>query len=186
MTSFVVIYDACTLFPNTQRDLLLRVAQEGLVQAKWTHAILDELRGALTRARPEIEPEKLSRLVQLISNAVRDAIVEGHEALEQALDLPDPDDRHVLAAAVKAGAQMIVTANIKDFPAEKLSPWGIEAKTPDEFLLDQIWLDRDVVYGSVVRIADSRKKPPNSVGDVLDQLERSGLARTVAELRTKP
>lgn len=129
---------------------------------------------------------KLDRLRQLMISAVRDCLVEGYEPLEEAFELSDPDDRHVLAAAVKAGAQIIVTNNLKDFPAEKLAPWNVEAMSPDEFLLDQISLDRDVVYGSVVRIADSRTNPPHSVADVLSQLERNGLARTVAELRNKP
>lgn len=185
MTSFVVIYDACALFPNTQRDLLIRVAQEGLVQAKWTHRILDEMERAL-RAKRSVDDSKLERLRQLINNSVRDSIVEGYQPLEAALDLPDPGDLHVLAAAVKAGAQVIVTDNLKDFPEDRLAPWSIQAKTPDEFLLDQLSLDRDVVYGSVVRIADSRNNPPQSINDVLNQLERNGLARTVAELRRKP
>lgn len=91
--TFTVVYDANVLYPNTLRDLLIRIAQSGTVQAKWTNAILDEMLAALRRNRPDIPAEKL----------------------------PDPDDRHVLAAAIKAGAQVIVTRNLKDFPSPTFS-----------------------------------------------------------------
>jgi hypothetical protein len=106
-----------------------------------------------------------------------------YEVLIDSLKLPDPDDRHVLAAAIKAKAQVIVTANLRDFPAEALRPWDIDPKSPDEFVRDQISLDRSVIYAAVQQIADSWRNPPGSVDDVLDRLERSGLAISVAELR---
>jgi hypothetical protein len=88
----------------------------------------------------------------------------------------------VLAAAIKAGAQVIVTAD-KDFTADDLAPWDIEAKHPDDFVLDQIDINDRVVWGCVQQIADSRKRRPETVGDVLSQLERSGLVRSAAALR---
>jgi predicted nucleic acid-binding protein len=111
--TFTVVYDANVLYPNTLRDLLIRIAQSGTVQAKWTNAILDEMGRAL---RPDIPDEKLERLRELMNRAVRDCLVAGYEPLIEGLKLPDPDDRHVLAAAIKAGAQVIVTRNLKDFP----------------------------------------------------------------------
>jgi PIN domain len=101
--------------------------------------------------------------------------VVGYEPLIQGLQLPDPDDRHVLAAAIRSRAQVIVTRNLKDFPVDVLSSWNTEAKHPDEFVLDQIDLDRQAVYGAVQRIADSYSMPPLTVNDVLDALERDGL-----------
>src|SRR6187551_94237 len=103
--------------------------------------------------------------------AVRDWKVSGYEDLVDALKLPDPDDRHVLAAAIKAKAQVIVTSNVRDFPSAELRRWDIDPKTPDEFVRDQISLDRSVVYASVQQIADSWLKPPGSIDDVLDRLE---------------
>ena len=97
--AFIVVYDANVLYPNTLRDLLIRISQAGLVQAKWTNEILDEMLRALNRNRPDIPSDKLDRLRQLMNGAVRDSLVSGHEALIEGLKLPDPADRHVLAAA---------------------------------------------------------------------------------------
>jgi predicted nucleic acid-binding protein len=134
--AFIVIYDANVLYPNTLRDLLIRIAnQPHLVQAKWTDKILDEMLDALRKNFPDISEEKTTRLRGLMNDAVRDCLVSGYEPLIDSLDLPDPDDRHVLAAAIKAGAQVIVTRNLKDFPAEKLAPWNIKAKSPEDFVL---------------------------------------------------
>ncbi len=180
---FVVIYDASVLYPSTLRDLLLRVAQAGLVQARWTEEILDEMFAALKRDRPELDPVRLDRTRVLMGMAVRDWKVTGYEPLVDALKLPDPDDRHVLAAAIRARAQVIVTSNLRHFPAADLDAWDIEAKSPDDFVRDQVSLDRPAVYAAVHQIADSWRNPPGSVDDVLDRLERNGLAVTVAELR---
>jgi predicted nucleic acid-binding protein len=181
--AFVVVYDACVLYPNTLRDLLIRLAQRGLVQAKWSDVILDEVFLNLTANRPDLDPTKLDRTRELMNTAVRDSLVTGFEKLIDALDLPDPDDRHVLAVAIKSGAQVIVTENLKDFPPDALRAWDVEAKSPDDFVSDQIHLDASIVYGEVVRIADSRKRSVQTVDDVLDQLERSGLVSSVALLR---
>jgi predicted nucleic acid-binding protein len=184
--AFVVVYDASVLYPSTLRDLLIRIAQSGLVQAKWTEEILDEMFAALQRQRPELDPAKLTRTRSLMSTAVRDWKVTNYADLVDSLKLPDPDDRHVLAAAIRAKAQVVVTSNIRDFPAAELRKWDIDGKTPDEFVRDQISLDRSVIYASVQQIADSWKNPPGSVDDVLSRLERSGLAMSVAELRARP
>ena len=131
--AFIVVYDANVLYPNTLRDLLLRITQAGLVQAKWTSQILDEMIRALSRNRPDIPAGKLDRLRDLMNQAVRDCLVTGYEPLVEGLKLPDPGDRHVLAAAIRAGAQVIVTSNLKHFPSADLQPWDIEAKAPDDF-----------------------------------------------------
>ncbi len=181
--SFVVLYDANVLYPSTLRDLLIRIAQAGLVQAKWTDRILDEVFNNLTANRPDLDPARLARTRELMNRAVRDSLVQGYEPIEPGLDLPDPDDHHVLAAAIKAKAQVLVTRNIRDFPAAALQPWDIDVKSPDEFVLDQLDLSREVVYGAVQRIADSWTSPPGTVADVLDRLESDGLVRSAAALR---
>jgi predicted nucleic acid-binding protein len=126
---FIVVYDANVLYGNTQRDLMLRIALTGLVQAKWTDEILDEAMEAIARNRPDIDPARLARTRQLMVDAVPDCIVRGYEPLMEGLRMSDPDDRHVLAAAIKSGAQVIVTAD-KGFAEEDLTPWKIEAKDP--------------------------------------------------------
>lgn len=119
-----------------------------------------------------------------MGTAVRDWKVTGYERLIDAVTLPDPDDRHVLAAAIRARAQVIVTANLRHFPRKELRHWDIDPKSPDDFVRDQIGLDRAVVYAAVQQIADSWRNPPGSVSDVLDRLDHAGLAVSVAELRT--
>jgi hypothetical protein len=127
--AFIVVYDANAMYGNTPRDLLIRIGRAGLVQAKWTEDILDEALGSLVRNRPDITQEKLARLRELINSAIPDCLVTGYEPLIEGLKLPDPQDRHVLAAAIKAGAQVIVTANLKHFPAEILSH-GLSRRNP--------------------------------------------------------
>ena len=102
--AFVVVYDACVLFPAPLRDLLMRVALTDLVQAKWTDRILDECFVNLAAYRPELSSERLRRTRELMIQAVRDCMVTGYEPLIDGINLPDPGDRHVLAAAIRANA----------------------------------------------------------------------------------
>ncbi|HYO18026.1 MAG TPA: PIN domain-containing protein [Dermatophilaceae bacterium] len=180
---YVVLYDANVLYPSTLRDLLIRVAQAGLVQAKWTDQILDEAFTNLKENRPDLDPARLARTRALMNEAVRDCLVWDFEPLIEALTLPDPDDRHVLAAAIKARAQVIVTNNLKDFPSSALQTWDMEAKSPDHFMLDQIDLSRHAVYAAVQRMADSRERPATTFADILAMLEREGLVESAASLR---
>lgn len=179
--AFTVLYDTCALYPTTQRNLLIRLARTGLVRARWSAGILEELDRNL--AKRGIAGDKRERLFRLMKAAVRDCVVAGYEPLVEGLKLPDPDDRHVLAAAIKANAQAIVTNNLTDFPRECLDPFGIEARSPDDFVMDLIDINDRIVHACIQQIVDERRNPPESFGDVLGQLERSGLIETVAELR---
>jgi predicted nucleic acid-binding protein len=184
--AFIVVYDANVLYPNTLRDLLIRIAQlPHIVQAKWTDEILDEMLEALRKNRPDISEEKASRLRERMIAAVRDCLVLGHQPLIEVLDLPDPDDRHVLAAAIKVNAQIIVTWNRKDFPSEKLAPWGVRAKSPDDFVRDVMGIDAQAVWACVQQIVDSRTRRPVAIEDVLGELERDGLVASAAAMRIR-
>ena len=184
MATFTVIYDANVLWPNTVRDLLIRVAQARLVRARWTDQILDETFRTLLAKRPDLVPDRLVRTRTLMNKAIPDVLVSGYEPLIRILELPDPDDRHVLAAAIKAGAQMIVTDDKGDFPADRLAPWGVEACSADHFAHAMVDLDPKRIFVILQQMADSRIRPPMSVEDVLTTLERSGLVETVAALRS--
>lgn len=115
------------------RDILLQFSHDGLYRARWSREILAEWRRNLLALRPELEPS-IDRQVELMDIGFPESVVEGFERLIPALDLPDPDDRHVLAAAIKCGAQHIVTENLRDFPEEVLAEFDIEPVTADEFL----------------------------------------------------
>jgi predicted nucleic acid-binding protein len=181
--AFVVIYDACVLYPAPLRDLLVRLANTELVRARWSEPILDECFRNLLDNRPDLKPEALARTRDLMTQAVPDCIVTGFEALIDGLDLPDQDDRHVLAAAIRSGAQAIITFNLKDFPESKLAPYNVEAKHPDDFVLDMIDLAPGVVATVIAEQAKALRSPPRSVGELLDTLRDQGVVRSVAKLR---
>jgi hypothetical protein len=174
--AFVVVYDACVLYPAPLRDLLVRLASKGVVRARWSEIILDECFRNILEQRPDLKPEMLRRTRELMTKAVADSIVTGFEGLVDGLSLPDPDDRHVLAAAIRAGAQ-------KDFPAATLAPYDIEAQHPDDFVLDTIDLAPGTVTQVISEQAAALKNPPRSIGDLLDTLREQGLVRSVAKLR---
>lgn len=181
--TFTVVYDANVLYPAPLRDLLVRLAMTGVVRVKWTEQILDEVFHNLLENRPDLSMEKLSRTRGLMNASIRDVLVEGYEPLVDGLTLPDPGDRHVLAAAIRCGAQAIVTHNLKDFPAGKLEPYGVEALPPDEFVLDLL----DLAPGAVLRVLNeqqsSLRNPPRTLEELIDTLENNGLLRSMAEAR---
>jgi hypothetical protein len=118
-----------------------------------------------------------------MNTAIPDCLVTEYEPLIEGLKLPDSDDRHVLAAAIKAGADAIVTSNPVDFPDDALRPRNIAAQSPDDFVLDLIDAADRVVFACVQQIADQRINPPETIDEVLTQLERNGLIRSASALR---
>ena len=180
--AFVVVYDAAVLYPAPLRDLLLRVARTGLVRAHWTEQILDECFRNILANRPDLVA-LLARTRELMNQAIPDVIVTGYQSLIDGLTLPDPDDRHVLAAAIRAGAQVIVTWNLKDFPADALAPYGIVSLDPDEFVVNLLDLAPAAIVSVVTEQAAALRSPPMSAGALIETLLQQGLARTVARLR---
>ncbi len=102
--AFVVVYDACALYSAPLRDLLIRLGRTGLFRAKWTDLILDEVFRNILKKRADLDANKLKRTRDLMNKAIRDVRVENYEGLIDGLVLPDLDDRHVLAAAIRCGA----------------------------------------------------------------------------------
>ncbi len=180
--SFTALYDACVLYPQSLRDLLIRLGQTGLFRARWTEKILDEAIAAIVRKRPELAP-RLVRTRELMNDAIRDVLVSDYESLIASIELKDLDDRHVVAAAIKCGAQVIVTFNVDDFPRQLLDPHRIEAQHPDQFVRHLVDLDAAGVLEVIRAIAAANQKPPKTVAEVLDALDRSGLVETCRELR---
>lgn len=167
--STVVVYDANVLYPSTLRDVLIRVGLARLVKPKWTERILDEVFQNLHANRPDLDPARLDRTRGLMNDAIRDVTVTGYDHLINQLELPDPDDRYVLASAIHTEAQMIVTRNLRDFPSERLRMWGIEAQHPDDFLT-KLHQDRPDALGGIVAVIAVARGDGAGPGEVLDRL----------------
>ncbi|WP_197148121.1 PIN domain-containing protein [Synechococcus sp. CBW1108] len=177
MNRFTVVYDACVLYPAPLRDLLMRLALTDLYRARWSDQIHEEWITAVLRNRPDLSREQLERTRSLMNAHVRDALVDGHQSLIPALELPDPDDRHVLAAAIKCGADLILTFNLDDFPEHVLASYGLGACHPDLFLVDQLNLDAERVCMAMRQHRASLRNPPKSVEQYLVTLEEQGLSK---------
>ncbi len=178
----MALLDANVLYPARLRDLLVRLAIAGLYQARWSEQILDECFENLIADRPDLSAEHLHRTRDLLTIALPDAVVTEHEDLVATLDLPDPDDRHVLAAALAAGAEFLVTANLADFPAESM-PAGAAALSPDDFVLKLIHADPEAVAAVVDDQAAALRNPPMTTTELLAGLEVVGLAKSVDAVR---
>lgn len=161
----------------------MHIAVTDLYRAKWTDTIHDEWMRNVLKNRPDLKLEQIQRTRDLMNSNIRDCLVTGYETLIDAVTLPDPDDRHVLAAAIRAGADLIVTFNLNDFPKKDLQPYGIEAQHPDDFLTYQLDLAPNIVCAAAKRHRASLKNPPKDVDEYLATLEAQGLAQTVLSLR---
>jgi predicted nucleic acid-binding protein len=179
LAQFTAFLDASVLYPAPLRDLLMEIALTDLYRAKWSDRVHEEWIVAVLRNRSDLTRGQLERTRGLMNAHVRDALVMDFEPLIETLSLPDPDDRHVLAAAIKGRADMIVTTNLQDFPLKELSPWGIEAQHPDEFLQHQFHLAQPVFLNAVKTVRARLKNPPYSVDEYLDTLRTQGLLATV-------
>lgn len=179
---FTAVFDACVLYPAPLRDLLMWLALSGRFRARWSEQIHEEWTRNLRRNRPDLDAALLARTVDLMNRAVPDALVSGHEALVDALHLPDPNDRHVLAAAIRCGASVIVTFNQKDFPADTLAAYGVETQHPDEFIDNLFDLDPASVVSAAQKQRQSLQNPAIEVPHYLDILRRQGLSQTVKQL----
>ena len=168
---FKVVLDANVLYPFSLRDTLLRAASEGLFQLYWSDQILEEARRSLVSSG-RMTDERATRLRSVMEEAFPEAMVTGHEPLIAAMK-NEEKDRHVVAAAVKAGSQVVVTNNLRHF---RELPEGIEAQSPDDFLCNLFDLDGDGMVALVMEQAAALKKPQRSYAELLD-----GLAKLVPE-----
>lgn len=182
MQRFSVIYDACVLCPAPLRDLLMHLALTDLFKARWTDQIHEEWVSALLD-KNKFDRATLERTRDLMDANVRDAKVYDYEYLIEIISLPDPNDRHVLAAAIKANANAIVTFNLKDFPEAELAKHNVEAIHPDDFVYCQIDLAPAIACSAIKRHRESLKNPPKSQNDFLNTLLKQQLPQTVLALR---
>lgn len=183
-TGLVAMLDANVLYPAPIRDILLHFADAKLFQPKWTDQIHDEWIRNLLKKRPDIMPKNMKKTRAAMESAFPDANVSSYESLIDQVILPDADDRHVLAAAIKSDAKIIVTNNLKDFPAKNLKPHQIIATSADNFVKRLIILDESRALKAFHAQVSNMKNPPLSVNQVLASLEKNGLTETVSALKS--
>jgi hypothetical protein len=179
-TNFTVIYDANIFFGAFRRTLMMHLAQAGIFRARWTEDIHKEWISHLKEKYPDIDVEKIQRTRGLIDAAVPDCLVRNYRGIAKGLDLPDENDRHVLAAAIKAGAQLIVTYNVRDFPPDVLSEYDIEAQHPDDFILYQKEENLSLVIEKLRRCRLEFHNPALSIEEFIQRLRNSELPLTAS------
>lgn len=178
----IALLDANVLYSAALRDLLLYLAVEKLYQPRWTDAIHDEWIRNVLKNRPDLSPTRLARTRSLMDRSVGGSLVKSYETLIPSLELPDPDDRHVLAAAIKARAGVLVTYNLKDFPESSVRNHALEVWHPDRFL-SYLLLENRVGFLKAVRMQRRNlSKPPISISDFLTTLEKLRLDETAKAL----
>lgn len=182
-SNFTVLYDACVLYPAPLRDLLMQLALTDLFRARWTDEIHDEWIRNVLKDRPDLTLEQLTRTKELMNSHIRDCLVTGYDYLLPALKLPDPGDYHVLAAAIRSGADVIVTFNLSDFPQTILDQYEIEAQHPDDFISYLLDLKPAKVAAATEICRKRLQNPPKTVGEYLEILLRQGLSVSVSMLR---
>lgn len=179
----VVFLDASVLYPALLRNILMHLALADLFRPRWSERVHEEWIAALLKARPDLTRERLLRVRALMEAHVGDAMVSAYERLIARLTLPDPDDRHVLAAAIQCRATAIVTANLRDFPRAVLAGHGIAAQHPDAFLLNQFTNHPEEVLSALRTLRLDLKNPPRTAAELVVQMERQNLLATAAALR---
>jgi predicted nucleic acid-binding protein len=161
----------------------MELALTGLFQARWTERIHDEWTRNVLKNRPDLTMSQMNRTRSMMNAAVADALVSEYEDIIDSLELPDPDDRHVLAAAIVSQSNYIITFNLKDFPADILDKFKIEAQHPDRFISKSIDLNSAVVLASAKTCRQRLKNPPKSVEEYLEILLNQGLTTSTKLLR---
>ena len=185
---FTVLTDACALVSVLKRNLLLSLAGAEFFRVRWSTRILDEVERNIAkliaaRGFPDAE-DRAARARDAMERAFGDAAVTGYEGLIGDLKgLPDPDDAHVIAAAVKTRASVIVTDNVRHFPESVLVPLDLEAKTTDAFVADAIDLDAGRAVAAIKRMRMRFGKPEKTAEVLLLDMDAAGLTQTVDVLR---
>ncbi len=183
MNSPIVILDACVLFPAPLRDFLMHLCLLDVFQARWTDEIHAEWIRNVLKMRPDVSEKQLNRTKDLMNSHVRDCLVENYQHLIDKISLPDENDRHVLAAAIKSNAEIILTFNLRDFPNDILKTHNLKAIAPDKLLSELFDANADNFNLAFARQLESLKNPPKTADELLQILESQRLEKTIEKLR---
>lgn len=173
---FKAVLDTNVIYPIEIRDLLFWFAYYELFTPKWSENIFKEWKTVMLRKG--ISAKEVEKRLQKANKAFPDALVKNYHGLIEHLNLPDPDDCHVLAAAIKSNANLIVTNNLKDFPEDILESFGVSVKSADDFLTDIIDLNPDIAIKAFKEMVLNRKNPEMDIYEVLESLRKNGLKDT--------
>ena len=169
--------DANVLYSPIAFDVFLTLAEQRAVEAMWSHTVVDEALRAIERRSPQVTKAAAKRF-EVAGTFFRTALVEGWEdTVDDISGLPDPDDRHVVAAAAEGGCEAIITFNLRDFPADALRPHGLTAISPDDYLVKLLTDDAPTVHRAMQALEDAKRNPPRTREEERGLLARSGLVR---------
>jgi PIN domain len=183
---YTALIDACVLAGALRRNLVLTLARAEFFRVRWSQPIMAETQAAIARILAA-EPDAAERAAQAragMERAFDDAMVSGFvHLLAGCEEMPDVNDRHVLAAAIKTRADVIVTDNLKHFPNQALAPFGIEARSADDFIADTAMLDIGRAADAVRMMRLRLGNPPISADDLLIKMDAQGLTESVDALK---
>lgn len=179
---YTCVLDTNVIVPIEIRDVLFWFAHDELYIPKWSKHIFDEWEDVMRRKK--VNENDIKKRIAWANQAFPDAMVENYEVLIGGLALPDEKDRHVLAAAIKTNANIIVTNNLKDFPEDYLSTFGMSAKNADDFLTETIDLNPKIAVNSFRKLVMNRRNPDLNEYEVLNGLRRNGLKDAANYLHT--
>lgn len=179
----IVVLDACVLYPAALRSLMMWLAVHEVIQPKWTEQIHDEWMRNVLKNRPDLTRRRLERTRKLMDDHAGDCLVTDYEGHMEGLSLPDVDDRHVLAAGIEAGADVICTWNLSDFPKKAVAAHGMDVLTPDQLVKALLEQHREGVLVAMRAHRASLKNPSKTPAEYLETLEAQGLTRTIETLR---
>lgn len=179
---FTVVIDACVLYPAPIRDVLLSMASVGLLKPKWSNTIQDEWTRNLLINRTDLTKQQLNTTIEAMNLAFPDANVENFEELIPSLRLPDENDRHVLACAIKCKADVITTLNLKDFPSKTIGKYDIQIQHPDELMCNLIDINEKLVCKAFEAMVNRLKSPPRTKSEVAFTLDKCGLTKSTKRI----
>jgi hypothetical protein len=177
--AFPVFFDTNVVFGGALNDVVLTLAERGLYRPLWSVDVLAELRRNLIGAG--IDSAAVDYRIATMRSAFPDAEVTDYSDLTSAMT-NEEGDRHVLAAAVRANAEVVVTFNLRHFPSSSLAPYEIEARHPDGFLLDQLDLYEALTISGMLSVVSSYERPPMTIRQFIERLQRAGVPRFAARI----
>ena len=178
-----VVCDANVLYSAALRDLLMELGVGEVFEPRWTEEIHEEWIRNVLKNNPNLTSERLTRTKNMMNASIKNCLVTGYESIVPELELPDPGDRHVLAAAIRCGANLLVTFNLRDFPTENLRQYNIEPLHPDQFILRFLNFNFEGVCKAAQKQRIRLKNPPKTPDEYLQTLVELGLPLSSARMR---